>query len=78
MKKKQWKPKKALLDFAFLIIKWSQEKPVADLGGAVGGNCPPLMMKTELWRPIFGKKGAPYPDPKAFFSSCFVMNVGNI
>ena len=35
---------------------------VADLGGAVGGNCLPFMMKTPSWRPILGKKGISYPD----------------
>ena len=45
---------------------------VADLGGADGGNCPPFTMKIQLWRPLFGKKSAPYPDPNAvFFSDSF-------
>ena len=39
---------------------------MADLGGAVGGNCP-LHDENSAWRPIFGKKGVPYPDPNALF-----------
>ena len=45
-------------------------------GGANGGNCPPFTMKTKLWRPLFGKKSAPYPDPNALFFQCFVLNAG--
>ena len=52
-------------------------EPVADLGGAVGGNCP-LHDENSAWRLIFGKKGAPYHDPNALFFSCFVLNLGNI
>ena len=33
-------------------------------------------MKTKLWRPLFGKKSAPYPDPNALFFQCFVLNAG--
>ena len=45
--------------------------------GANGGNCPPpFTVKTKLWRPLFGKKSAPYPDPKALFFQCFVLNAG--
>ena len=50
---------------------------VADLGGAVGGNCP-LHNENSPWRPIFRKEGAPCPDPSALYFSCFVLNVGNI
>ena len=39
---------------------------VADLGGAVGGNCP-LQDENSAWRPIFGKKGSPYPYPNALY-----------
>ena len=53
-------------------------KTVADLGGAVGGNCPPLSYENSAWRPIFGKKGGPYPRPNAFFFSRFVLDVGNM
>ena len=38
----------------------------------------PLHNENLAWRPIFGKKGVPYPDPNALFFSCFVLNVGNI
>ena len=32
---------------------------------------PPLHDENSAWRPIFGKKGAPYPDPNAlFFEFC--------
>ena len=40
---------------------------MADLGGK-WGQLPPFTMKTKLWRPLFGKKSAPYPDPNALFS----------
>ena len=36
-------------------------------GGADGGNCPPFTMEIQLWRPLFSKKSAPYPDPNALF-----------
>ena len=53
--------------FCFVIFVVCHS-PVADLGGAVGGNCPPPLHDDNLaWHPIFGKKGALYPDPKALF-----------
>ena len=51
---------------------------VADLRGCSWGQLPPLHDENLAWCPIFGKKGAPYPDPNALFFSCFVLNVGNI
>ena len=49
--------------------------PVADLGGAVGGNCP-LHDENSALRPIFCKQGALYPDLNTLFFSCFILNVG--
>ena len=51
---------------------------VADLGGCSRGQLPPLHYENSAWRPIFGKKGAPYPRPNALFSSRFVLDVGNM
>ena len=31
------------------------------------GATAPLHDENSAWRPIFGKKGAPYPDPNALF-----------
>ena len=52
---------------------------VADLGGCSWGQLPPpLHGENSAWRPIFDKKGAPYPDPNALYFLCFVLNLGNI
>ena len=42
------------------------------------GATPPLHDENSAWRPILGKKGAPYPDPNALFFSCFVLNFESI
>ena len=51
-------------------------KSVADLGGKWRQLPPPFTMKTKVWRPLFGKKSAHYPDPNALFFQCFVLNAG--
>ena len=52
-------------------------RAVADLGGAVGGKCPPFHDEKSAWRPLFGKKSTAYPDPMHPYSR-FVLNVGRI
>ena len=46
--------------------------------GCSWGQLRPFHDGNLAWRPIFGNKGAPYPDPNVLFFSCFVLNVGNI
>ena len=51
----------------FSTLKPFKLMPVADLGGQMGATAPPFTMKIQLWRPLFGKKSTPYPDPNALF-----------
>ena len=46
-------------------------------GGQLGATAP-LHDETSAWRPLFGKKGTPYPDQNALLFLCFILNVGNI
>ena len=44
---------------------------VADLGGAVGGNCPSFMTKTQLGAPFLARRAPPFlTQMHSFFEFC--------
>ena len=60
------------------LIRYNLLKAVVDLGGAVGGNCPPLHDENSAWRPLFAEKCAPRCHPLTLLFKFRDQNVGQM